>query len=881
MKKIIIMLPFTLLLTGCMRNEGFQSNWPARITRYWIGAEYWANRLQDWQLSNERLECINGHEPLRTIHLLTHESAAGDGELTVSIDLGRITPTAEANRQCFAGLLIGAGDIQTDYKRRSLIHNQPVSDGGIIAAITGKGSLVLMDNSTDSSMPAILCCDTIHQHKIDKNKIRLTVKVTTKSGFSSLTFTAFDLTNKTKIDELELIELPDSMVTGNIALITHGGADAEGNSYWFSSWTASGKKLRSHPQRAFGPVLGAQYTLSNNILKLTAQFPPIGDDEPRNVFLECSKKGSGQYKLLGKAIISSPGWLATFRIENWDSRKDYDYRLIYYVRDDINNKVQYTYKGIIRHDPVEKQEIIMTAFTDNNNGFLKNLWFPHEDICKQVEQVNPDLLFFSGDQVYEGRPVSADFSSIQNTMLDYLYKWYMWCWAYASITSTRPCITIPDDHDVYHGNLWGCGGKAAPAFPENKKYPGHYKGNEDYWQQDQGGYKLPPDLVNLIQRTQCSHLPDPYDRTPVEQGIEVYYTSLHLGRISFAILEDRKFKSAPSVEFPEANIVNGFSTSEFNPKKLSKPELQLLGERQLRFIREWTADWTATDMKVALMQSVFACLQTVNSSTIKNQVGSHLPSTIAAGEMLAADMDANGWPIQGRNAALRELRKGFIFMIGGDQHLASIIHHGIDEWDDAGWSFCVPSISNLFPRHWMPPDTGLMHNDSLPSYTGRYHDAFGNKINVWAVANPCSTGVHPAKLHDKAPGFGVVRLNKKTQTITMECWPRYADITKDKQYPGWPKTILMTDNYSRTPVAWLPVIICEGLQRPPVIQIVNEKDNSVVYTLRMAEMKFKPPVFEYAAYTIIIGEPGTESIKRFSSVMALRADDNKEIHFNF
>ena len=48
------------------------------------------------------------------------------------------------------------------------------------------------------------------------------------------------------------------------------------------------------------------------------------------------------------------------------------------------------------------------------------------------------------------------------------------------------------------------------------------------------------------------------------------------------------------------------------------------------------------------------------------------------------------------------MRKSFALHIGGDQHLATVIHHGIDDYGDANWSFCVPSIVNYYNRWWWP-----------------------------------------------------------------------------------------------------------------------------------------------------------------------------------
>lgn len=74
---------------------------------------------------------------------------------------------------------------------------------------------------------------------------------------------------------------------------------------------------------------------------------------------------------------------------------------------------------------------------------------------------------------------------------------------------------MTDDHDMYHGNIWGCGGR-----PTNPAQGIAADG------QDSGGYKMPSRWINMTQRVQTSHLPDPFDPTPVLQDITVYYTAL-------------------------------------------------------------------------------------------------------------------------------------------------------------------------------------------------------------------------------------------------------------------------------------------------------------------------------------------------------------------
>ena len=39
------------------KQNAFQSDWKNQNDRIWIGPEYWANPMEDWQLKEGRLEC--------------------------------------------------------------------------------------------------------------------------------------------------------------------------------------------------------------------------------------------------------------------------------------------------------------------------------------------------------------------------------------------------------------------------------------------------------------------------------------------------------------------------------------------------------------------------------------------------------------------------------------------------------------------------------------------------------------------------------------------------------------------------------------------------------------------------------------------------------
>jgi hypothetical protein len=573
----------------------------------------------------------------------------------------------------------------------------------------------------------------------------------------------------------------------------------------------------------------ALYTVQNNVLKLTAQLYPLEPGEDRTVRLEI--KQDGQWKQIAQTPVIEQGWTAPFRVERWDSTKNIEYR--------VAHGTQAYYTGTIRRDPIDKDVIVVAAFTGNSILPQHGGDIPKSDIVENVKKLNADLLFFSGDQVYDH--------------FKHYAAWLKFGRDFGEIIRNTPTVTIPDDHDVGQGNLWGQGGRLSNTRA------GH-----------DGGYAAPVEYVKEVERAQTSHLPDPFDPTPIERGIGVYYTALTVGRVSFAIIEDRKFKSGPEAVLPEMDVrpnrPDHVSVPDYDPSVLDVPEATLLGERQIKFLQHWAADWHDCDMKAVLSQTVLAG-------------GAHLHGS--RNNRLYADLDSNGWPQAGRNRALIEYRKAFALMIAGDQHLATIIHHGVNTWNDSGYSLCVPSIANLYLRWWAPLQPGKNREPGAPEYTGEFLDGLGNKITMLAVANP-TPEENNDKLTTRAAGFGVVKFNTKTREITLECWPRNVDISdpRAKQYPGWPRTINQQDNYGRKPVAYLPTIQVEGMMNP-VVQVIDESNGEIVYTLRINGTSFTPKIFKKEKYTIKIGEQGTDRMKTLTGVEPLAAGESKTITVTF
>lgn len=568
----------------------------------------------------------------------------------------------------------------------------------------------------------------------------------------------------------------------------------------------------------------ALYTVHENTLKLTAQMYPIRDYEPFEASLEIEK--DGQWEWVADADIIYPGYTAPFRIENWDDSKEYKYRV-------SHNKTAF-YEGIIRKNPKDKDEIVMAAFSCNSVYPNHGGDISREDIVENMKFLKPDLLFFAGDQVYHHS--------------EHLTYWLKFGRDFGEIISNTPTICLPDDHDIGQGNLWGQGGvKAAERR-------GHL-----------GGYYMPVEYIKEVERAQTSHLPDPFDPTPIERGISVYYTDLKWGGISFAILEDRKFKSGlaqVAKENPEV-FPNGPFEALFDPeidtRKLDVVDASLLGERQLSFLENWTTDWKDAEMKAVLSQTIFAMTN--------NYTGKH-------DKEIFADFDSNGWPQSGRNKALSVIRKSFSCMITGDQHLANVLRHGIDDWGDAGYSFATPAIANYWLRWWNPATPGKNKAADRPDYTGDYLDGFQNKMTMLAVANPTLPEIKEGgHLSTRAAGYGVIRFNKAERSTTFECWPRNVRMSdpEAKQYKDWPIKIFQMDNFEIKEGFELPSL--QISEKDQVVTVRDEYSKEVISSIRIQGNEYQPKVLEEGKYTLEIGEGN--SIKRIFGLNAQKRNSEK------
>ena len=811
----------------------FRSNWSqSQLERNWAGPEYWTNPLQAWQQKEGKLHCVASGGDRNIVSLVT-EIGSEPLDFFTTVNIEKLYNSGAEENTGWVGFQIGKKGEFRDYR------DDAVKGVGLSAGWNADGQLFIGDLSRHVTVEPI---------QGESFSLKLKGKTTGEETYE-IELQLLDQGGKLVGTHVENIH--SSWLEGLVALtcsttypdtldysVSRPPIDAinelkkqsGGKSlYAFSGWKIGGGKVTIHPDRAYGPILWTQHTLSDNILKMNVQMAPIGNDQQQVSLIVDDAP-------MSTVEINPQGYVAQYKIVNWNSTIDHPYRIEY----TSNDGQLHSYEGVIKKNPV--QPIVKLA----SLSCVDDIGFPHQDLVDNLSSHQADLYAFHGDQLYER---VGGYGVERNSELDYLRKWYMWGWTFRDLIRDHPTIIIPDDHDVFHGNLWGEGGKRANV---SKGY--------GYDSQDGGGYKEPPSFVNMVHLTQTGHLPDPSDRRPVSQGISVYYTNMNYGGVSYAILSDRQWKSAPKPLFPEAEIENGWpQNTSWNPKtEAFSPRAQLLGPRQEQFLNAWVGNWApGIIFKTVISQSPFCNVSTLPKDIYHDK---HVPSLprykkgeYPPDDRPVADFDSNGWPKNKRDEALSIIRKAFALHITGDQHLGSTGQYGIDRFGDAGYWVSTPAVSNLWPRRWFPSEeakSGKRSGDTR-RYTGDYEDGFGNKMTIKAVANPYDIDKEPGKIYDKAPGYSIIDFDRTQRRISISVWPRWAAPGKsspdNQPYQGWPIFIDQWDNLRHFEYN-LEEMTVDG---NTLIKVYRRDDSELIYTFKPLRGSFKPPVPEKTKYYIL------------------------------
>lgn len=740
----------------------------SRGDRHWPGACYWANRLQDWRRTGDWIECLRGETgmELRSVAVLTRSLGPG-GEGVIEADVEMI---GDAAADGMAGFLIGVGGGRLHPLAAALAQRGSGKGGGMLALIDAAGRPQFREHVNDQAPLAFaeLRPSEASATPIDMRSgaVRLSLRLLPE-GERMYTVALSVRQGSGAVSTAVLKGVPADMLVGGVSLVSSPPPQKAGARFRFARVATGGEKVARHGDRAIGPCIAAMHSLKDDVLKLSAHFVALGDDDSTRAELWVRPASGGSWSRAAVAEIGD-GLAALFRVTGWKRDRDWAYQLRYALR----GRPEPVYTGRIAQDPIDRGSPIVVAMLgcSLSTQFVleagiprydlpgqrrfgryepENFNFPHADINGNAAAHRPDLVFVSGDQYYEGNPTRPTLRTPE-AKLDTLYRWHQWLLSFRDLIRDVPTIMLVDDHDVLQGNMWGNGGRPAPDADQNR-----------------GGF-VRPDIAAMAYRMQCGHNPDPHEPAPADNGIPVFFGAFRYGGVSFAVIEDRKWKTSP---------VQG--------SDMDVHRAELLGERQERFLAEWKAMHPGSP-KVMLTQSLWGCVQT-------DPEGAPL-----------LDFDANGYPPLARRRAVTLAKDAGCVMLCGDQHLASLVRLGVDRFDDGPVQFAGPATGTSWQR-WFEPSPPLQNRRGDDPNTGNFRDAFGNPIHVMAIANPQISFREYRKhrtgrsqdMQDRAlksEGYGILRIDRDSRRFVFECW-KWNGGPSDPggQYSGWPQTLSFDD----------------------------------------------------------------------------------------
>jgi hypothetical protein len=824
------------------------------------------------------------------------------------------------------GLIVGVGGPAVDPWISGLVHQRAGTDGGILAVVDAFGRPSFRDFETPVggaggwSLPPRLpdgeAAPLAGMRVLDgpaaaegaaATALRLELEVARDEDGS------WRATLHARLDDGRLVAtatipgVDPADFVGAVGLVSHGRDGGAGSAHWFDDLRVAAPTLVATGAR-FGPVLSVHHVTDGRQVRAVIQCVPLGPDVtlPLTFAVTDDAARAADAPPWVAPPVDGPdpdAWTARVRVARraMEARvggtRHSDIPFTIGVRSVAAGAAELpaprpgstvgagvpadgvVFRGRVRGAPRPGEPVVIgslncqKSWTGGRQWNERGVWYPHREIVDGLIARDPDLLVFTGDQLYEGDVSGAVRTPVEDALLDYLDKWFRFCTSFAPVTATRPTITIPDDHDVYHGNIWGDGGVSAVADPATGTSA-----------QDAGGYVMPLRFVRAVHRSQVGHL-QPHRPDPIGMGIVPWTSRVEWAGVSLAIVADRMFKSPPRRVLPDADVRNGWARAPgFDPRtQADPPDAEMLGAMQEDFLRAWATDFRGDAWaKILVSATPLANVATLppGGRSGAAAAGAQMPEPGAWPRdwTLAADMDSGGWPPSGRDRAIAAVRPAGAIHLCGDQHLGMLLQYGLERPRDAGFAFCSPAIANAWPRRWHPPVAGANREPGMPPWTGDHRDGFDNLVTVWAVANPARSGREPAALHDTMPGWGAVVLDRAAGTVRFECHPRGArpgaGDADDVQYAGWPRTVHRLDGMHAGSGWSMPPVIVEDVDEP--VLIVRDEAGVAVSAARLRRGE-RLPVPGRGPWTIELGEPDTDRWRVYERIIADPAGDPSEV----
>lgn len=820
------LLIFVMLVSACTPNKNqakFESNWHVQNNRQWIGPEYFAENINNWEINKGKLTCLNKENALAELHILPVLFKNDSGNVSIRMKVNVTATQASPGSQLYAGIKIW---------------NQPTGQktSGFIFGINNKKQLFIANNEPSQLLA------------------HATLKNLPDTGL---------LTLKINIDASNTVQLQYHQTSVSYNLPESAGkycsiicvSNNNHTPVSFSGLLINGSKTQIDNSRNFGPIISTLNGVNINKRKMAVHFAPVSPQDPDTFIIEFKEPDSIVWRTQKQVKIDKNKWYNIISLDFLNPGKQYQYRIIYQLpyKKDIQKK--YFYQGLLpsalnNTDTVQFITLAGNAYPETTSELISGNQLNNK-FNKALNNLKPAAILFTGNFTGE-----YHINGHKNyTVNDFRNSWLKFCYNYQLALKNNFSILIPGTKEYLQKKIWGEGRIQENTYPTDSVFPEQYENKSYQWHQQQGGFMASATYINYMENMYTAHLPYTPETDSNLAGIQSISGAVTISGIDFALLESFKFKTAPANTINKVEIYNGIPWKRWTPTSLlNNTEAQIIGSHQLTYTNKWAEHWGNCYFKVAIMHAPFYQLATYPDSLYYFTEYPYT-STInippqESTDILLKDLSSNGWPGHARDNIVQTLSKANIFSISGNSNIGSVVKYGISYNASGGVNFNTPYVSEANGYRWCPKKTG--HDKPANNYHGDYLDGFRNRISVWQIEASHDTSF--------LKRFGLVSFNKSNGTISSICYLYTPGGIKNSMQ----HTISASDNgNTRARYNLPPLVFNNAPANNYVVTIKNNANNKINAVFRAFTDSIPLKVAEKTLYTIMVKNTETDSVLVF------------------
>ncbi len=231
---VIIFLLF--VFSGCKKEMNIANRYKSDFSNKEISllseSEYWKINSNDWQIENNRIECLVSKE-FRKIYLLTRQFSTVDGNAEIKVRLGFFNDEISNLSKNWAGVHIGSKTKLDDIENT---RNQK----GINIGVCTNGFLFIGSPSPNKKNKNII--------NALKNGVDLKVLITNNTNTYTIDFSVLEIKTGKVLGRISKKNIAPEQVTGNFGLVSNF-ENSENKiinstkSVWFQNWGIKGSKV--------------------------------------------------------------------------------------------------------------------------------------------------------------------------------------------------------------------------------------------------------------------------------------------------------------------------------------------------------------------------------------------------------------------------------------------------------------------------------------------------------------------------------------------------------------------------------------------------------------------------------------------------------------